>query len=96
MLLVSLRLQAGSYTWADRYTYIPLIGLFIALVWGLERSLGKMAERENRRQTAFTRPCSPAALLSFHGRADNVFGADVVPGAHTGRTAKLCGGTRSR
>ncbi|MCE9565405.1 MAG: glycosyltransferase family 39 protein [Planctomycetes bacterium] len=35
LLLVSLRLQAGSFTWADRYTYIPLIGIFIAIVWGL-------------------------------------------------------------
>ena len=35
LLLVSLRLQAGSFTWADRYTYIPLIGVFIAIVWGL-------------------------------------------------------------
>ncbi|MEN6623869.1 MAG: tetratricopeptide repeat protein [Smithella sp.] len=26
--------QVGSHAMADRYTYIPLIGLFIALVWG--------------------------------------------------------------
>jgi hypothetical protein len=35
LVLVSLRLQAGSFTWADRYTYVPMIGIFIALVWGL-------------------------------------------------------------
>jgi len=27
--------QAGSQAMADRYTYVPLIGLFIFLVWGL-------------------------------------------------------------
>jgi cytochrome c-type biogenesis protein CcmH/NrfG len=27
-------LQAGSQAWADRYTYIPLIGLFIMAAWG--------------------------------------------------------------
>jgi protein O-mannosyl-transferase len=26
--------QVGDQAWADRYTYIPLIGIFIALVWG--------------------------------------------------------------
>ena len=27
--------QAGSQAMADRYTYVPLIGIFIVLVWGL-------------------------------------------------------------
>jgi len=26
--------QVGDQAWADRYTYLPLIGLFIILVWG--------------------------------------------------------------
>jgi hypothetical protein len=26
--------QLGSYAMADRYTYVPLIGIFIAVVWG--------------------------------------------------------------
>jgi hypothetical protein len=26
--------QVGQQAYADRYTYIPLIGFFIALVWG--------------------------------------------------------------
>jgi Tfp pilus assembly protein PilF len=29
--------QVGSQAMADRYTYIPLIGLFIAVAWGAER-----------------------------------------------------------
>lgn len=27
--------QVGAQGWADRYTYVPLIGLFLALSWGL-------------------------------------------------------------
>src|SRR5207244_4370841 len=27
--------QVGKQAWADRYTYLPHIGLFIAMVWGL-------------------------------------------------------------
>jgi tetratricopeptide (TPR) repeat protein len=27
--------QVGDQAWADRYTYIPLIGLFLAMVWGV-------------------------------------------------------------
>jgi len=27
--------QAGGYAMADRYTYLPLIGVFIAVVWGV-------------------------------------------------------------
>jgi tetratricopeptide (TPR) repeat protein len=27
--------QVGDQAWADRYTYLPLIGIFLALVWGL-------------------------------------------------------------
>jgi len=35
VLPVSLRLQKGSFTWADRYSYVPLIGIFIVVVWGI-------------------------------------------------------------
>jgi tetratricopeptide (TPR) repeat protein len=27
--------QVGDQAWADRYTYVPLIGLFIVVVWGV-------------------------------------------------------------
>jgi tetratricopeptide (TPR) repeat protein len=27
--------QVGDQAWADRYTYLPLIGLFVALAWGV-------------------------------------------------------------
>jgi len=32
--------QVGSQSMADRYAYIPLIGVFIAVVWGLEAAAG--------------------------------------------------------
>jgi len=33
--------QAGSQAMADRYTYVPLIGLFIIVAWGVPDILGK-------------------------------------------------------
>lgn len=33
-------IQVGAQAMADRYTYIPLIGLFIAIVWGISDVLG--------------------------------------------------------
>ena len=48
LLPVSLRLQAGSYSWADRYTYVPLIGVFIALAWGVNDLLLAWSRRVKR------------------------------------------------
>lgn len=44
---VSGLVQLGSYARADRYTYVPLIGIFIALSWGAADLLRK-AERRAR------------------------------------------------
>jgi tetratricopeptide (TPR) repeat protein len=30
--------QVGKQAWADRYTYLPHIGLFVALVWGFSKA----------------------------------------------------------
>jgi tetratricopeptide (TPR) repeat protein len=38
--------QVGSQAMADRYTYVPLIGLFIILVWGVYDLLGKDAAKK--------------------------------------------------
>ncbi len=40
--------QVGVQSMADRYSYVPLIGLFIALVWGMQELLQKAG-----RQVAF-------------------------------------------
>lgn len=37
--------QVGSQAMADRYTYIPLVGLFILLVWGSYDLLGKKSSK---------------------------------------------------
>ncbi len=41
--------QVGMQSMADRYTYIPLIGIFIMLAWGVPELLGK-GEREKGRK----------------------------------------------
>ncbi len=32
---VSGLVQVGHYAWADRFAYVPLIGIFVAVVWGV-------------------------------------------------------------
>ncbi len=39
-------LQVGAQGRADRYVYVPLIGLFIAVVWGIEALLSSWAHRK--------------------------------------------------
>ena len=31
--------QVGHYAWADRFSYVPLIGIFVAVVWGVSEIL---------------------------------------------------------
>ena len=38
--------QVGSQSMADRYTYVPLIGIFIILAWGLSDLTAKWRGRE--------------------------------------------------
>ena len=37
--------QVGAHAMADRYTYIPLIGLFIVMAWGLSDTLARWPHR---------------------------------------------------
>jgi tetratricopeptide (TPR) repeat protein len=39
--------QIATFTMADRYTYVPLIGLFIAVAWGVPDLLGRWQYRKN-------------------------------------------------
>lgn len=48
--------QVGDQAWADRYTYLPSIGLFVAAVWGVRNSI------ENK-VAIQTLTILPAALL---------------------------------
>ena len=38
--------QVGSHAMADRYTYVPLIGFFIALIWGICELAARWANRK--------------------------------------------------
>lgn len=37
--------QAGPQAYADRYTYVPLIGIFIAIAWGIPDALSGLRSR---------------------------------------------------
>jgi tetratricopeptide (TPR) repeat protein len=42
-------LQVGSHAMADRYTYIPLIGIFIGVVWGMAEAAAHLQKLRTRR-----------------------------------------------
>jgi Flp pilus assembly protein TadD len=50
-------IQAGSQSMADRYTYLPAIGLLIVIVWGTH----ELAGRSRTRKAAF---CAAAAVAA--------------------------------
>ncbi len=50
--------QAGSFSHADRYTYIPLIGIFIMAAWGLDEL------RQSRRVPGAVMACAVTAMLA--------------------------------
>ena len=52
--------QVGAQSMADRYTYVPLIGLFIMIAWGLPDLLAKW-----RHGRALLTVASPAILLAL-------------------------------
>ena len=43
---VSGLIQVGQHAMADRYMYVPLIGLFILVVWGFTQWLGSLASEK--------------------------------------------------
>ena len=54
--------QVGQQPMADRYTYIPLIGLFIALAWGGNELLERLCAVDRTRRIAATALVSTVAL----------------------------------
>jgi len=52
--------QVGAQAMADRYTYVPLIGLFIMVAWSVKAN-GRKGERENWRHGAPRSPSLPLA-----------------------------------
>ena len=57
MTRVGRLVQVGVQSMADRYTYIPLLGIFVALVWGVAEIAGK-----TRSSRAF---CAALAAILF-------------------------------
>ena len=45
-------MQVGDQAMAERYTYIPFIGLFIAVVWLIADAVAKSTSPQNHRSTA--------------------------------------------
>lgn len=50
--------QVGSQALADRYTYLPLIGFWIALAWGASSAMGALSPR-------FRTACATAVVAMF-------------------------------
>jgi tetratricopeptide (TPR) repeat protein len=40
-------IQVGDQAWADRYTYLPLVGLFVAMVWTISDVFQRYVSRDN-------------------------------------------------
>ena len=60
LLPVSGLVQVGSHAMADRYTYVPLIGLFVMVAWGVSDLAGRARLRRGVLAAA-----SCAALLAY-------------------------------
>jgi len=54
--------QVGSQALADRYTYVPLLGLFLALAWSIPASGGPLGRRSREDAPAVRRDTLPLAL----------------------------------
>jgi len=47
-------IQVGEQSMADRYTYIPLIGIFVMIAWGVPGLLGKEERKKGRKGAPVT------------------------------------------
>jgi Flp pilus assembly protein TadD len=64
--------QVGGQAWADRYTYIPYIGLFIAIVWGAGDLLSRVKPRKASVALVAIAACLPVVICA--GTARNQLG----------------------
>ena len=58
-------IQAGEQAHADRYTYMPYIGLFAIVVWGLSASVTSVVPRASHAARALGLPAAAAALAAL-------------------------------
>jgi tetratricopeptide (TPR) repeat protein len=62
--------QVGDQAWADRYTYLPMIGLFVAVVWGVAEKLqapNPKLQRSSKLQIPSSEDENVATLVTFGG-----------------------------
>ncbi len=65
--------QVGTQSLADRYTYVPLIGIFIAVAWGGNELLGRWSEARRRLAAASAlAACSALAWLQIGVWRDSI------------------------
>jgi tetratricopeptide (TPR) repeat protein len=62
-------IQVGSQAMADRYMYIPSIGLLFGLVWGIHALVRKLGFAQTLRWPAVATCCALLAALMFVDRA---------------------------
>ena len=43
--------QVGIQSWADRYTYLPLIGIYVIVAWGVPDLLARLGQNQRSAQT---------------------------------------------
>jgi tetratricopeptide (TPR) repeat protein len=48
--------QVGNQTMADRYTYLPAIGIFLMLAWGATELAGALLNRRSAKDASLNRP----------------------------------------
>jgi tetratricopeptide (TPR) repeat protein len=58
--------QAGSQAMADRYTYVPLIGMFIIIAWGLSELLERYRLKHIASAIIATAIVSSLTAISWH------------------------------
>jgi tetratricopeptide (TPR) repeat protein len=58
--------QAGTQAMADRYTYVPLIGMFIIIVWGLSELLERYRLKHIASAIIATAIVSSLTAISWH------------------------------
>jgi len=64
--------QVGGQAWADRYTYIPYVGLFMAIVWGIGDLLSRVRPPKISAALVALAACVP--ILIFAAAARNQLG----------------------
>ena len=83
-------IQVGSQSMADRYTYLPLVGLFIAVSWGMKSIVERLAEMQTRDRRLDSH-CTFGARVPYKGA-----GRDLEEQHNTFRSCTPGHGDQSR